>query len=254
MKLALSQEIQWRTPDSSDPPSPQLLDKLGHRIQEALETHKEAKDLALVRDGFRCVVTGIYDRTTLSEVSASPDEIREALHTECAHVVPESTYFHVSDQDPSNTKLDYAASVLEVSKCFGYDVEQLNGAKVHSLYNVMTMEANVHESFKRLGIWFEKTGRITLILYLAKVTNCYKLRCIYALHLWPTEVTFTTPDNENLPLVTACARVAHLSGAAQYIDKLDHDVEDLGVLAENGSSGEVLIGALLNRMGSSFDV
>ncbi|KAK0215357.1 hypothetical protein EDD85DRAFT_798662 [Armillaria nabsnona] len=125
-----------RTPDSSDPPSPPPSDEPG--IQEALKAHKEAKDLALVRDGFR----------------------------------------------------PWQYEVLEVLKYgFGYDVEPLHGAKVHSLYNVMAMERNAYQSFNRLEIWFEKT----------KVTNCYKLRCVYALHPWPTEVTFTTPDNENLP-------------------------------------------------------
>ncbi|PBK61816.1 hypothetical protein ARMSODRAFT_1089485 [Armillaria solidipes] len=177
-----NQEIQWRTPDSSDPPSPQLLDKLGHGIQEALETHKEAKDLALVRDGFRCVVTRIYDRTTVSEVSASPDEFREALYTTRA------------------TRSSTTASMLEVLKYgFGYDVEQLRGAKLHSLYNVMTMERNAYESFNRLEIWFEKK----------KVANCYKLRCIYSLYLWQTEVTFTTPDNENLSVLSQTLLALH---------------------------------------------
>lgn len=52
---------------------------------------------------------------------------------------------------------DYAASVLAVLKRFGYDVESLNGAKVHSLFNIMTMEHNVHDSFDRLELWFERT-------------------------------------------------------------------------------------------------
>ncbi|KAK0199582.1 hypothetical protein DFS33DRAFT_1397971, partial [Desarmillaria ectypa] len=209
---------------------------------------------ALVRDGFRCVVTGNYHRDTLSEVSASTDEIREAgvVHTQCAHIVPESTYLDVSDQDSSNKKLDYAASVLAVLKGFGYDVEQLNSTKVHSLYNAMTMEANVHDWFHRLEIWFEKT----------KVTNRYRIRSIDTLYRLPTEVTFTTPDNENLPvpsetllaLHATCAKVAHFSGAAEYIDKLDRDVEHLGVLAHNGSSGEVLSSALLNRMNQIIGV
>jgi hypothetical protein len=54
---------------------------------------------------------------------------------------------------------DYAASVLAVLKRFGYDIENLNGPKVHSLYNVMTMEKNVHDWFDRLEMWFEATVR-----------------------------------------------------------------------------------------------
>lgn len=112
--------------------------------------------------------------------SISKDDIvRFALvYTECAHVVPESTHFDVlTTRASSNEKVrltlssaitililckkDYAASVLAVLKRFGYDIENLNGPKVHSLYNVMTMEKNVHDYFDRLEIWFEATVRAT---------------------------------------------------------------------------------------------
>ncbi|KAK0216810.1 hypothetical protein IW262DRAFT_1276026 [Armillaria fumosa] len=143
-------------------------------------------------------------------------------------------------------QLNYGASVLAVLKAFGCDIEQFNGPKVHSLQNVMTMESDVHDWFNRSEIWFEKT----------KVTNCYKLYNIYPQYQrrLPTDVTFTAPDKENLPvpsetlltLHAICARVARLFGAAEYIDNVDRDVEDLGVLAYNGVSGDVLISALLN--------
>ncbi|KAK0436852.1 uncharacterized protein EV420DRAFT_1589940, partial [Desarmillaria tabescens] len=202
-------KFKGRTPAPSDHPSRPSFDVLKRdlrsKIREAPNPHTEAKDLALVRDGFRCVVTGSYDHNTAP------------CYTRCAHIVPESTYFNVSDQGPSNTKLDYAASVLAVLKRFGYDIEQTNGTKVHSLYNVMTMEVptaitgggNIHH---------------------------------------PRSRESARPSETLLSLHAACAKVAHLSGAAEYIDKLDRDVEDLSVLAYNGSSGEVLRNALLNHM------
>ncbi|KAF8870728.1 hypothetical protein BD779DRAFT_1791831 [Infundibulicybe gibba] len=185
-------KFKSRTPIPSDHSSRPSFDKFKYvrpTVVEAPRTHKEAKDLALLRDGFRCVVTGTYDGTRSLKFRICPDA--SAVYT-----------------------LDYAASVLAVLRCFGYDTE-IYGTKAHSLFNVMT-------------IWFEKTETIT----------------------------FTTPDSENLPvpsetllvLHAACAQVAQLSGAAQYIDRLDCDAEDLGVLACDGSSGEVLTGALLSRM------
>src|SRR6266853_2128956 len=63
----------------------------------------------------------------------------------------------------------YSASVLAVLRRFGYDVENLNGPKVLSLFNVMTMERNAHDSchsskrsnkpalFDRLELWLEAT-------------------------------------------------------------------------------------------------
>jgi hypothetical protein len=46
--------------------------------------------------------------------------------------------------------------VLAVLKQFGYDVESINGKKVHALYNVMTMELNSHHLFDNLELWFEE--------------------------------------------------------------------------------------------------
>src|SRR6266851_5492264 len=67
----------------------------------------------------------------------------------------------------------YSASVLAVLRRFGYDVENLNGPKVLSLFNVMTMERNAHDSchsskrsnkpdlFDRLELWLEATVNVT---------------------------------------------------------------------------------------------
>jgi len=191
-------------------------------------------------------VSGKYDRKAKEISSIGQTEISRVgiLHTECAHVVPESTYFDVSTTRTSTPeKKDYAASVLAVLKRFGYDIENLNGPKVHSLCNVMTMQKDVHDWFDRLEMWFEATN----------VSNCYLVKTVDDDFQHPRKVTFTTPDPATLPvpspellaLHTACAKVAHLSGAGEYIDKIDRDVEDLGVLSYDGSSSNVLNHALL---------
>ena len=60
-------------------------------------------------------------------------------------------------------------------------------------------------------------------------------------------VTFTSseeglelPDPQLLSLHAACARVAHMSGAAEAFDKLEREVEDIEVLASDGSSAHLL--------------
>jgi hypothetical protein len=49
------------------------------------------------------------------------------------------------------------------------------------------------------------------------------------------------PDPRLLAIHAACARALQMSGAADYLDKCDWDAEDLQVLAEDGSSGAVLL-------------
>ena len=62
--------------------------------------------------------------------------------------------------------------------------------------------------------------------------------------LRPT-VAFTSQNNASLPdpaIHTACAKVAHLSGARQYIDSVDRDIDTTPVIGNDGSSGGVLTG------------
>jgi hypothetical protein len=43
-----------------------------------------------------------------------------------------------------------------------------------------------------------------------------------------------------LALHATCCKVAHLSGAAEYIDMTYRDADEMGVLAPDGTSGDVL--------------
>ncbi|PBK79726.1 hypothetical protein ARMGADRAFT_1092850 [Armillaria gallica] len=151
-------------------PDPPSHDEPKRDLRVAPKTHKEAKDLPLVRDGFRCVVSGNYDQDTLSKVSASIDEIEEA------GIVNEEL-----------------ASVLAILKCFGH----VNGTNVHCLSNIMTMQLDVHEA-----------SRLCTPPYPAQShphTHPGPLR--NAIHLsLPPEMTFTAPDNENLPVPSETAR------------------------------------------------
>ncbi|KZT08965.1 uncharacterized protein LAESUDRAFT_723269 [Laetiporus sulphureus 93-53] len=253
-------KYKGRTPDYSEYSSHRSLIKdkmdLMTAIQEASKDHKEAKIQALIRDGFKCVVTGKYDIEAVRIPSIDKAEIRRvrAIHTECAHIVPESTFFDVS-RTSSPEKKDYAASLLAVLKRFGYDVEKLNDAKMHSLYNVMTMQKDVREWFDRLEMWFEATT----------VENCYRVKTFDEFNEYldiPAAVTLTSSNPTTLPLPSpellalhaACAKVAHLSGAGAYIDELDGDLEDLDVLADDGGSADVLNHALSRLMTDSVNV
>jgi hypothetical protein len=65
---------------------------------------------------------------------------------------------------------------------------------------------------------------------------------------YPQYVTFTTPDQNKYPVPdpiylaihAACAKVAHLSGAAACIDKFEYDMEDGETLDPDGASVNML--------------
>ncbi|KAF7441301.1 hypothetical protein PC9H_001650 [Pleurotus ostreatus] len=210
-------KYKGQTPDSSLHPSrPSSVDEdaaaLKTSIQEAPRDHSAAKRHLIAYGGL--------------------------IATQCAHITPASTYFDVNittrDSTPDPNEKDYAASVLAVLKRFGYDVDTLNGAGVHSLFNVMTLERN-------------------------ETANSYRLKVANPLYLpgGPAVVTFSTPDPEHLPvpsphllsLHAACAKVANLSGAAEYLDNLDREMEATKVLAFDGGSAETLYYAIARLAG-----
>jgi len=135
---------------------------------------------ALIRDGYKCVLTGKYDSQALDVPDIDEETIIRvgAVNTRCAHIAPESTYFNDFEHPNSPEKVRtygflaaasefilvqtlYSASFLAVLKRFGYDAEKLDGEKVHSLFNVMTMQHDVYYLFDRLELWFEATVSVT---------------------------------------------------------------------------------------------
>lgn len=54
----------------------------------------------------------------------------------------------------------------------------------------------------------------------------------------------TLPAPELLAIHAACARVAHMAGAAQYFDRLDWEAEETDTLAGDGSTHELLVSLL----------
>ncbi|KAN0138793.1 hypothetical protein V8E53_003181 [Lactarius tabidus] len=165
-----------------------------------------------IRDGFRCVFSRKYDLRVRS-VAYLPVTVEEVLeagggeHTDCVHIAPDSTYFTMTANSPD--KEDYSASVLAVLPRFG---------KVHSLFNMMTMDKSAHDLFDRLEIWFERTFTDYLVA--------------------PDQVMLTTPDP--LALHATCAQVAPLSGAREYLDQILEETEEMEVLAQDGTSSKVL--------------
>jgi hypothetical protein len=158
---------------------------------------------------------------------------------------------------------------LVVLQRFGYDIEKLNGAMVHSLPNIMTMEKDIHDRFDRLQVWFEATVSLSFVVHrslntsaVQNIENQYRPKSCIATVVLPEVVTFTSSDPERLPLPSpkllalhaTCSKVARMSGAAEYLDKFDRDMDDLDVLAPDGTSSAVLNHAIWEKMGTSINV
>ncbi|KAI5988537.1 hypothetical protein EDD15DRAFT_2579972 [Pisolithus albus] len=252
VKLFMSNKCH--TPAPSYPPSRRSADDLVERIKgelmDAPQNHQTATKKALIRDGFKCVVTKAIDLTMIKSSLALQQASRNGAPvaiTECAHIFPESINSGVTH---GSKKEDYAATVWGVLERFGHGNlrQHLNGADIHRLDNVMTLEKDVYHDFYRLKIYFTAT----------EVPNRYKFEAVREFFLAgrPGYVTLSTPDAEQYPLPNpiylaihaTCAKVAHLSGAAEHIEEILRCMEDTCVLAEDGGSSDVLYTAILSSM------
>lgn len=62
------------------------------------------------------------------------------------------------------------------------------------------------------------------------------------------ELGLAAPSPTYLALHATCAKVAWLSGAAEYIENVLRDIADTTVLSADGTSGDVLEHAILSSL------
>jgi len=122
---------------------------------------------------------------------------------------------------------------------------------VHCLENLLSLDPNCHADFDNLDLWFEHTA--TPHRYQVCVADSVQEFYLERFNHLESDnfgrlfVTFSRTDERQeyphprlLGLHAACARVAHMSGAAEAIDKVERDLEDTTVLAKDGSSAHLL--------------
>ncbi|KEP48975.1 HNH endonuclease [Rhizoctonia solani 123E] len=211
-------------------------------IDQAPTSHSQAKDRALVRDNYRCQLTGHYDDDAYSHIPAVRQESDAAPAggigpTECHHILPQYVGHHIADNELRRIN---AATIWSIVTAYGGIVPaQVNGAGIHNLRNIMTLRSDIHKAFDHLSIWLEP---------IEGLVNAYNVGRI-APRLCPDVpqvVTLTTstplplPDPRYLALQAACAKVIHMSGAAESIHLILRDMEDTLVLSQDGSSAGLL--------------
>ncbi|KAI0686249.1 hypothetical protein C8Q76DRAFT_636353, partial [Earliella scabrosa] len=203
---------------------------------------------ALLRDGFRCMVTGGLDKDSVKVGLVTPSTDYFAIRTVCARIFPESLgVLEGVDREAKGNSVATASTVLNR---FGYThiQNELEGTNVHRLENILTLALDAHDYFDDLQMCFEAVP---------DRPHTYRVVAhppFNPSNRYPREVTFTSnyglplPSPKYLLIHAACGRIAHLSGAAEYVDRIQYEREDKPVLESDGSSALVL-DFLLQRLG-----
>ncbi|KAJ7019353.1 hypothetical protein C8F04DRAFT_1147936 [Mycena alexandri] len=248
-------------PKRSDHPSRPSLDTVRDRIineTRPATTTSSARKNALVRDEYRCKLTGVYDSDASKqhpEIDARAKATGVSLAvTQCAHIFSETA------EDGEN-KTEYAASAMAILRMFGLNdkLESLVGSNVHDYFNILTMRMDLHHLFDELEFWLEEVIGQENTYDIVSVEN----RVFRQISPPPARVTFRVdpdvvaactakgtkppklPSPALLAVRAACSRVAHMSGAAEQYDQILRDLEDTPVMAEDGGSADLLQSRLL---------
>ncbi|KAF9013706.1 hypothetical protein BDZ89DRAFT_1076885 [Hymenopellis radicata] len=231
-------------------PSFDTLEDMTHDcLEPAPSDHRTSKRRALARDSFRCMLTGVYDERSCEEseqlatqADASPEG---SGYTQCCHILNEAVTIGIdptSTEPKTEAKTRYAATVLTMLRQFGLGTvadQFLTAGGIHHLSNILTVLGHLHQYLDDFKAWLEPTTE----------DHCYQVRFHRAASAkqFPTlrsPVRFEVnpmvasrglplPDARLIALHATCAKVAHMSGAAEHWDSVERRVETTNVLAED---------------------
>ncbi|KAF9646090.1 hypothetical protein BDM02DRAFT_3100445 [Thelephora ganbajun] len=247
------------SPHPSRPPYDKLEDMIRDLTKSPDKDYRTARKKALARDGFRCIITGYFDATSLkynAELQREEETVGGLpLDIEASHILSELTARGVGTSEESSVT-HYAAGVTTILRQFG--LEHLSLAleavdSVHETWNMLSLQCNLHSNFGFLNLWFESTGEpnrykvcasdVTIEQHIRHISIRPEASDSGA----PLTVEFRSdlqgappPDPQLLALHATCARVAHMSGATEFFGRLEWEAEETNILAPDGSSAHLL--------------
>ncbi|KAJ7613978.1 hypothetical protein FB45DRAFT_1008778 [Roridomyces roridus] len=263
-------------PPSNHPSRPsmdQLEDMLTDAVQGSATDHRSARTRprsikALARDGYHCMLTNAVDADSFDNHGAikklRSDTGAAVRLVRTCHILNEYILQNIEPDDDARMR----GGALEILRMFGLEdvVEHLmtiipgdtaSASGVHDLLNILSLISDLQILFDMLNLmlaleptadnepntydvvfacpeiaigYFGLKNRITL----SNFADTRKFKRAGG------QLELPLPEPRLLALHAVCVRVAHMSGAAEALDKFDRDVEETSVLAEDGSSAHLL--------------
>ncbi|KAJ8503147.1 hypothetical protein ONZ45_g11116 [Pleurotus djamor] len=145
------------------------------------------------------------------------DVLFRPVETMCAFIIPKATIGSLDPSLDATSAFDYPQIVKEIMRTFIQDATGTEAMDVNSLQNIMTLQYDPYHLFNSLDLWFEQTSEANV--YHIETTQTFLAYRQPKVRL-TTTTTLPLPSPTLLALHAACAKVAHLSGAAQLVDFL----------------------------------
>ncbi|KAL0630826.1 hypothetical protein Q9L58_010318 [Maublancomyces gigas] len=200
------------------------------------------------RDGHRCVVSGVYDAEFIfAEERAglpSPDD-EGGTATDAAHIIPHALN-NVARDNADCTIGDSQVFVSGILDMFDPGVlGMLAGPEIDNPCNALLLAHDLHREFGKLHVYLEEVPDEPHSYCFKRTRGARRLRRDF--NPKSEVLTFANCEHGGLPLAplpsrrllklhAACCRMLEMAGAAEYVENLLDDFEELGTLATDGSS------------------
>ncbi|KAH9858974.1 hypothetical protein C2E23DRAFT_800793 [Lenzites betulinus] len=204
---------------------------------EAINDLKSVIESASERDRHRCVISGKLDPESIASSSGEfPDGDCGLEVTRAAHIIPFSL------RDSSEAASGHLPSIWSALECFGgVELGTLMHGGINALDNIITLSATVHRYFTELQVALEPVpdtphtynvrtwGRVAPRLGLPKTIK-----------LASASPGAPLPSPAYLALHCAICRVLWASARAEELKDVLDDLEEVALLAADGSSANLI--------------
>ncbi|KAI9765469.1 MAG: hypothetical protein M1839_005500 [Geoglossum umbratile] len=191
----------------------------------------------LARDGYRCMVSGLFDGTTAFNRNLNVDDSGMPLNddtvalTEVAHIIPHALGETTHENSPLDTQ---KTTFWDVMKLFHpYAERLLDGVEIDKPFNAMTLVVELHHSFGQLRWYLEEEPETHTYIFKKSPGRTAFIPSVFQPQNDRKRVQFVGRNQTDLPspdllaLHRACAIILGLSGAGEYIDKILRDEETI---------------------------
>ncbi|OSD07098.1 hypothetical protein PYCCODRAFT_1431278 [Trametes coccinea BRFM310] len=204
---------------------------------EAINDLKAVIETASVRDSHRCVISGKLDPESIADGPSALSTPGNGLEvTRIAHIIPFSL------RDSTSAASGHLPSIWSALECFGgTDLGALMHGGINSLDNVITLSATVHRYFTELQVALDPipdSPHTYAVRTWGKVAP--RLGLPKTVKLTSAAPDTPLPNPAYLALHCAICRVLWASARAEELKDVLDDLEEVALLAADGSSANLI--------------
>ncbi|WEW61288.1 hypothetical protein PRK78_006778 [Emydomyces testavorans] len=238
--LLLPLKARTRTPSGTPSPGREWDDEAPSTLSPDVKSEQATiKEKCLERDGHRCVISGIFERSWAIEHLPEESWQNHSSETVLAHIIPFCFGNSNSKNESKNSEIweamhHYFPSVPASA--------QLNAENINKPSNCMTLYKLLRDEFDKFTLYLEPTA-------LQDVDNKYRVKTtktvdFVARSLLPESgfVTLTAhsaaelPHPELLKCHAAVAKILYASGRGEKIEEILQELVSIQCVAEDGST------------------